>query len=139
MTANEKKLVQESFAKVSPIADVAAALFYDRLFELDPSLRPMFRGNLEEQGHKLMKMLTLTVVGLDREKETLANVRSLGERHAGYGVTDVHYDTMASALLWTLEEGLGEAFTPEVKSAWVSVYVLLATEMKKGAAELTAV
>ena len=138
MTAHEKKLVQESFEKVVPSAAIAATLFYNRLFELDPSLRPIFRVNLEQQVRKFMEMLTMIVVGLDRMEETIPVVRSLGARHAGYGVTDQHYDTFAEALLWTLEQGLGAAFTPAVKSAWVKVCTLLAGEMKTGALQASA-
>ena len=138
MTLNEKNLVQKSFAQVAPIADVAAELFYGRLFEIDPSLKPMFRGDMKEQGRKLMQMLAVAVKGLDRLHEILPAVREMGRRHAGYGVRDEHYDTVASALLWTLEKGLGDAFTPEVESAWVSVYTLLADAMKSGAMEQAA-
>ena len=132
MTLNEKNLVLRSFAQVMPIAETAAELFYGRLFELDPTLRPMFRGDMREQGRKLMQMLAVAVHGLDRLHEILPAVRAMGRRHAGYGVTDEHYDTVASALLWTLEQGLGEQFTPDVKAAWVSVYTMLANAMKSG-------
>jgi hemoglobin-like flavoprotein len=135
MTLNEKNLVLRSFAQVMPIAETAAELFYGRLFELDPTLRPMFRGDMREQGRKLMQMLAVAVHGLDRLHEILPAVRAMGRRHAGYGVTDDHYDTVASALLWTLEQGLGEQFTPDVKSAWASVYTVLANAMKSGAME----
>jgi len=135
MTRNEKHLVERSFAQVMPIAETAAELFYGRLFELDPTLRPMFRGDMREQGRKLMQMLAVAVYGLDRLHEILPAVRAMGRRHAGYGVTDEHYDTVASALLWTLEQGLGEQFTPDVKAAWVSVYTMLANAMKSGAME----
>ena len=138
MTLNEKNLVQGTFAQVAPIADVAAELFYGRLFEMDPSLKPMFRGDIKEQGRKLRQMLAFAVKGLDRLHEIVPAVREMGRRHAGYGVRDEHYDTVAGALLWTLEKGLGEAFTPEVKSAWVSVYTLLAGMMKSGAMEQAA-
>jgi len=138
MTLKEKNLVQRTFAQVAPIADVAAELFYGRLFEIDPSLKPMFRGDIKEQGRKLMQMLAFAVKGLDRLHEIVPAVREMGRRHAGYGVRDEHYDTVAGALLWTLEKGLGEAFTPEVKSAWVSVYTLLAGTMKSGAMEQAA-
>src|SRR6185295_2870013 len=99
MTAEEKTLVKESFAHVLPIAEAAAELFYARLFQLDPSLKPLFRGDMREQGRKLMQMLAVTVAGLDRPDELLPNLRRLGERHAGYGVTGRHYDTVAVALL----------------------------------------
>ena len=135
VTLREKTLVQESFATIAPIADDAAALFYRRLFEIDPSLERMFKGNMAEQRRKLMQMLTAAVKGLDRLEQLVPVVQDLGRRHAYYGVTDEHYETVASALLWTLEKGLGHAFTPEVKGAWVTVYTLLATMMKDAARE----
>jgi hemoglobin-like flavoprotein len=135
LTPNQKTLVQESFAKVAPIADAAAVLFYGRLFEIDPSLQRMFRGDMTEQRRKLMQMLVGAVKGLDHLDRLVPVVQDLGRRHAAYGVIDAHYDTVGSALLWTLEKGLGEAFTPEVKDAWAAVYGLLATTMKDAARE----
>lgn len=134
MTPHQKQLVQTTFAKVAPIADEAAALFYGRLFELDPSLRPLFKTDLKEQGRKLMRMIGMAVNGLDRLDELVPAVRQLGTRHVGYGVRDEHYDTVAAALVWTLEQGLGSDFTPEVKDAWVVVYGVLASTMKEAAA-----
>lgn len=133
VTNTEKVLVQESFAAVMPIADDAAALFYRRLFELDPSLERMFKGDMTEQRRKLMQMLTAAVKGLDRLDQLVPVVEDLGRRHAGYGVADKHYDTVGAALLWTLEKGLGNAFTPQVKDAWIAVYGLLAGTMKNAA------
>jgi hemoglobin-like flavoprotein len=127
-------MVQTTFAKVAPIADEAAALFYGRLFELDPSLRPLFKTDLKEQGRKLMRMIGMAVHGLDRLDELVPAVRQLGTRHMGYGVRDEHYDTVAAALVWTLEQGLGSDFTPEVRDAWVAVYAVLASTMKEAAA-----
>ena len=138
MTPQQKHLVQTTFAKVAPMADEAAALFYGRLFELDPSLRPMFTTDLKEQGRKLMRMIGMAVNGLDRLDELVPVVRQLGARHAGYGVRDEHYGTVATALVWTLEQGLGPDFTPEVKDAWVAVYSVLATTMKDAAAGVRA-
>jgi len=135
MTPEQKTLVQNSFEQVLPIADVAAELFYGRLFELDPSLRHLFRGDMKAQGRALMGMIQVAVVGLDKLERIVPAVQNLGRRHAGYGVTDAHYNTVAKALLWTLEQGLGEAFTPEVKAAWVEVYTVLATVMKDAASE----
>src|SRR5215510_3392698 len=135
LTLTQKELVQETFATIAPIADDAAALFYRRLFEIDPSLQRMFRGDMAEQRKKLMQMLTAAVKGLDRLEQLVPVVQDLGRRHAKYGVADEHYDTVASALLWTLEQGLGEAFTEELKGAWVTVYTLLATTMKNAANE----
>jgi hemoglobin-like flavoprotein len=134
MTPEQRQDVQASFAKVAPIAETAAALFYDRLFALDPKLRELFKGDMTEQGRKLMSMLATAVNGLDRIEELVPAVRELGRRHAGYGVTDVDYDTVAAALLWTLEQGLGADFTPPVRESWTVCYTLLAGEMKKAAA-----
>ena len=140
LTVTQKKLVQNTFATIAPIADDAAALFYRRLFELDPSLERMFRGDMKEQRKKLMQMLTAAVKGLDRLDQLVPVVEDLGRRHAGYGVVDAHYETVGSALLWTLEKGLGAAFTPDVRDAWATVYGLLATTMKNASREaLTAV
>jgi hemoglobin-like flavoprotein len=135
LTLAQKTLVQDSFATIAPIADDAAALFYRRLFELDPSLETMFRGNMAEQRRKLMQMLTAAVKGLDHLEKLVPAVQDLGRRHATYGVTDDHYATVAAALLWTLEMGLGRAFTDDVRDAWVAVYGLLATTMKDAANE----
>lgn len=137
MTNTQKTLVQTTFAKVAPISETAADLFYGKLFEIDPSLRPLFKGDLKEQGRKLMAMLALAVNGLDRLSELVPAVQQLGVRHVRYGVTDAHYDTVATALLWTLEQGLGPDFTPEVKDAWVAVYTVLATTMKEAAAQVS--
>jgi len=134
MTPAEKNLVQTTFATLVPIADEAAALFYARLFEMDPSLKPLFKSDLDEQGKKLMTMIGVAVKGLDTLDELVPAVKNLGRRHATYGVTDAHYDTVGGALLWTLEKGLGSAFTPDVKAAWTTVYTVLATTMKAGAA-----
>jgi hemoglobin-like flavoprotein len=135
MTPQQKSLVQSSFAQVAPIAETAAALFYNRLFDLDPSLCPLFSGDMQEQGRKLMQTLAVAVAGLDDLELLVPAVRALGKRHAGYGVRDDHYVTVADALLWTLATGLGDAFTPEVRDAWATVYWILANTMKEGAAE----
>jgi hemoglobin-like flavoprotein len=133
LTVAQKTLVQDSFATIAPIADDAAVLFYGRLFELDPSLMHMFRGDMAEQRKKLMQMLTAAVKGLDRLDQLVPVVEDLGRRHVAYGVADSHYDTVGEALLWTLEAGLGRAFTPDVRDAWTTVYGLLATTMREAA------
>ena len=138
LTAAQKTLVQTSFATIVPIADDAAALFYQRLFELDPSLEAMFRGSMIEQRRKLMHMLTAAVKGLDRLEQLVPVVQDLGRRHAAYGVAEDHYDTVGAALLWTLEMGLGAGFTAETREAWTAVYALLATTMKDAAREALA-
>ena len=133
LTLTQKTLVQESFASIAPIADDAAVLFYRRLFEIDPSLQGMFRGDMAEQRKKLMQMLTAAVKGLDRLDQLVPAGQELGRRHAAYGVLDAYYETVGGALLWTLEMGLGAGFTPETREAWVTVYGLLATTMKEAA------
>ncbi len=134
MTPHQKKLVQESFKLVAPIAATAAKLFYQKLFELNPRLRPLFKGDMEEQGKKLMQMLATAVNGLDRLEDIVPAVQDLGVRHAGYGVKDKDYDTVGEALLWTLQQGLNDKFTPEVKAAWIEVYGVLSSTMKNAAA-----
>ena len=133
LTVDKIARVQQTFAVIAPIADDAAALFYRRLFELDPSLKAMFRGDMTEQRRKLMQMLTAAVKGLNNLDRLVPVVEELGRRHAGYGVADAHYNTVGEALLWTLEKGLGKDFTPEVKDAWATVYGLLATTMQNAA------
>jgi hemoglobin-like flavoprotein len=139
MHASDIVLVQQSWEQVVPIADTAAQLFYQRLFELDPSLRGMFsQTDMAEQRKKLMQMITVAVRGLSRLDELVPAVEALGMRHAGYGVTESHYATVADALLWTLGQGLGAAFTPQVKSAWTETYVTLASVMQRGARQKAA-
>jgi hemoglobin-like flavoprotein len=133
MTPTEKRLVQTTFAKLVPIADQAAAMFYARLFEMDPALRGLFKIDMAVQGRKLMQMIGVAVNGLDTIEKLVPAIKDLGRRHAGYGVADAHYVTVGGALLWTLEQGLGPDFTPDVKAAWTTVYTLLATTMQSGA------
>lgn len=135
MNQNQIQLVQDSFAQVKPIADIAADLFYDRLFTLDPGLRPLFKSNLSEQKHNLMTTLSFAVAGLNKPERILPAVRQLGTRHGGYGVQAHHYQTVGAALLWTLAQGLGEQFTPDVEEAWTAVYTLLAQTMQEGTLE----
>lgn len=127
MTPNQISLVQKSFDAVP--AEIAAELFYARLFELDPSLRPLFKGDMKAQGRKLMDMIAVAVRGLNDLESIVPAVQDLGVRHAGYGVTPGHYDTVGSALLWTLKKGLGAQFTDDVREAWTAAYTLLSTTM----------
>jgi len=139
MYASEIALVQSSWEQVLPIADTAAKLFYSRLFEIDPSLQPLFtKTDMAEQRKKLMQMITVAVRGLENIEELLPAIEALGRRHSGYGVIDAHYETVGSALLWTLEQGLGPAFTPEVRSAWTETYTVLAGVMQRGARQWAA-
>lgn len=127
-------LVRESFDLVTPIAPQAAALFYANLFEADPSLKPLFKGDMVAQGHKLMQMIGVAVGKLDNPGVLIPALQGLGRRHAGYGVQDQHYDTVGAALLKTLRQGLGAAWVPEVEDAWTEVYGVLAGTMKEAAA-----
>ena len=131
MTEEQKTLVRESFAKVEQISETAADLFYEKLFELDPSLRHLFRGDMKEQGRKLINMLGLAVKGLNNLNQLVPTVRELGVRHKNYGVKEAHFQTVGAALLWTLDKGLGENFTAEVEEAWTETYLILAGIMKE--------
>ncbi|GAB5379792.1 MAG: globin family protein [Aliiglaciecola sp.] len=133
MTPHEIKLVQNTFMQVAPIAPKAAELFYAKLFELDPNLKPLFKGDMTEQGAKLMKMIGMAVNSLNDLDALVPVVQSLGKRHVDYGVEDEHYDTVGEALLWTLGQGLGDAFDQEVEAAWTKTYVTLASVMKDAA------
>lgn len=133
MTPGKIALVRSSWQQVLPIKDTAAQLFYGQLFELDPSLRSLFKGDMVEQGRKLMAMINTAVVSLDQLGPILGAVQDLGRRHVAYGVTEAHYDTVGSALIWTLGEGLGEQFTPAVQAAWAEAYDTLASAMKQAA------
>jgi len=133
MTNEQKHLIRQTFDLVAPMADSVAAVFYRRLFELDPSLRALFPPVLVEQGRKLMQMLGAAVGLLDKPDTLIPVLQNLGRRHAGYGVKDEHYLTVGSALLWTLEQGLGAAFTPEVCEAWAAMYDVVASTMQDAA------
>lgn len=133
MTPEKIALVRDSWQQVLPIKDTAAQLFYGRLFELDPKLRGMFKGDMVEQGRKLMAMINTAVVSLDNLGPILGAVEDMARRHVGYGVSEAHYDTVGNALIWTLGQGLGEQFTPAVEDAWVETYTTLATAMKQAA------
>jgi len=135
MTPEQKALVQQTFTQVLPISEQAAAMFYERLFQLDPSLRPLFKSDIREQGKKLMQMIGYCVGKLNTLDEIVPAVKELGRRHAAYGVKTDAYQTVGAALLWTLEQGLGPAFTPAVKAAWAEVYGVLAGTMQAGAAQ----
>lgn len=129
MLPNQIDLIQESFKSVVPIKEVAAELFYKRLFELDPSLESLFTGDMAEQGQKLMSAMALVVGGLKNWERVEPTVKELGARHVDYGVKPHHYETVGAALLWTLEQGLGDAFTDDVKQAWTAAYQAIAATM----------
>lgn len=134
MTPEQVTMVQDSFRKVVPIAGTAADLFYNRLFEIAPEVKPLFPADLSEQKKKLIAMLATAVNNLHQVDKILPAVQDLGKRHAAYGVTDKMYSPVGAALLWTLGQGLGSDFTPELKSAWTETYVTLAGVMQNAAA-----
>ena len=135
-TEKDLSLVIKTFDQVVPIAGLAADLFYDRLFEIAPGLRSMFPQDMRDQKRKLFVMLATAVQGLNDLDRLVPQVKALGARHAGYGVRSEHYAIVGQALIWTLERGLGKAFTPQVEWAWSRVYSLLATVMQQGAKEV---
>jgi hemoglobin-like flavoprotein len=134
MSPHHIALVQSTFAQLQPIAAHAAALFYDRLFLLDPSLRRLFRNDLRHQGEALMTMIGWAVTRLDRPAQLLPALRALGMRHRGYGVDEAHYATVGQALIETLELGLGAGFTADVRDAWLATYSMIAGTMREPAA-----
>ncbi|MGD1922772.1 MAG: globin family protein [Paracoccaceae bacterium] len=138
MTPEKVKMVQDSFKMVLPIADTAADIFYTRLFEIAPEVRPLFPADLSKQKKALMGTLAVAVQNLHQVGEILPVVKDLGARHVDYGVKDAHYDTVGAALLYTLEKGLDEAWNDELKDAWTETYVTVATVMKDAAAEAAA-
>ena len=138
MNTHQIELVQTSFAKVRPIASQAAETFYERLFEIAPTYRALFKNDLKKQGAMLMSTLGLAVDSLNDLDAILPAVRSLGQRHANYGVTAEHYQPVAEAFLWTLDRYLGAEFTPELKEAWVQAYMTLAGVMIESANALSA-
>jgi hemoglobin-like flavoprotein len=129
MTPDQIKAIQESFAKVAPISEQAAELFYGRLFEIAPSVKPLFRGDMTEQGRKLMATLAVVVNGLTNLETILPAASALAKRHVGYGVKPIHYPIVGEALLWTLERGLGADWTPELAEAWGDAYGVLSDYM----------
>jgi hemoglobin-like flavoprotein len=138
MSPEQIALVQSSFEKVVPIASDAAALFYDRLFRMLPEVRPLFKGDIAEQGRKLMATLGAVVRSLDDLDAVLPTARALAVRHVDYGVRPDHYAPVGAALLWTLEQGLGAEFTPETAEAWRAAYAALSNEMIQAAHPLRA-
>lgn len=129
MTPDQIAMVQDSFKKVLPIADVAADIFYDKLFEIAPSVRPLFPEDMSEQKKKLMQMIAIAVNGLTNLEAIVPAVQDLGRRHNGYDVTEDHYGYVGEALLFTLGKGLGDDFTDELKAAWTETYGTLASVM----------
>lgn len=122
-------LVQHSFMRIEPLSMVVGRTFYERLFETNPEIKPLFKGDLESQGEQLMDMIGTAVAGLDDLEKLIPILQELGARHRKYGVEVSHYGAVAEALIWTLEQGLADAFTPDIRAAWVNVYGVLAETM----------
>ena len=135
MRSETEQLVRESWAQFEPVAVESAAFFYEKLFELDPEAQRLFaRTDMVAQGHKVMRMFAEIVHILDRPEALVTEVADLGRRHVGYGVQDHQYDSVGIALLWTLERGLGPAFTHEVRDAWTEAYLLLSSVLRRATA-----
>jgi hemoglobin-like flavoprotein len=138
MIPERRQLVTESWKSLAPNGAAVGAIFYRRLFEIDPSLRPMFSTvTMEDQVHKLVTMLDLIVHWLDLPERLVPVLKQLGERHSKYGVMDEHYGKVGTALLGTLEEGLGDKFTPELRGAWTEAFLLISSLMRRGAAKIS--
>ena len=138
MTPEQVTMVQASFEKVAPIADKAADIFYDRLFEISPDVRPLFPADMSRQKEVLMQTIGTAVQNLHQVETILPVVKELGVKHVGYGVKDEHYDTVGAALLFTLEKGLGDDWNDDLKDAWTETYETVAGVMKGAAAEAAA-
>lgn len=138
MNHAQKQAIRRTFAQIQPIASLAAALFYERLFAIDPTARGLFRHpigspGMAQQGSMLMQTIGVAVAHLDSLEAVAPAIEALARRHTTYGVTPAHYDSVGAALLWTLEQGLGDDFTPPVREAWAAVYTTLAEVMKRAA------
>ncbi|MFM9913691.1 MAG: globin family protein [Methylophilaceae bacterium] len=135
MTPHQISLVNKTWSMTQPLGDAVTILFYGRLFELDPSLRTLFKMDFQEQGHRLRAMLALVTTGLNQPEKLAPVLAASGQRHVHYGVLDSHYDSAGEALIWALAQCLREIFTPEVREAWIEAYELMARLMKEGAAQ----
>ena len=134
MTPEQEDLVRDSWQRFDPRPRGAVVQFYERLFELDPMAQQLFAGvDMAEQERKLMAMLAQIVQAIDRPEDLVSSVAALGRRHVHYGVKDADYESVGAALLWTLEQGLGDAFTPDVRAAWAEAYLIVATVMRRAA------
>jgi len=136
MTPEQIKIVQSTWEKIVPQSEQAATAFYNKLFEIAPEVRPMFKNDMQQQGRELMQTLNTVVTTLNNLPELVPVVEELGRRHIDYGVEAKHYDAVATALIMTLESTLGDEFTAEAKEAWVTIYHLLANTMKEAATEI---
>jgi hemoglobin-like flavoprotein len=132
MTPSQIQLVQSSLPVIATDQDHVARMFYARLFQLDPALRTMFKGDMVVQGQKLVTILSTLIFSLNRPDQIVPVLQALGQRHLAYGVQDSHYATVGSALLWTLERALGPKFTPEMREAWIALFFVASRTMIAG-------
>ncbi len=132
MTPNQIQLVQSSLPAIAAEQDQVARMFYARLFQLDPALRTLFKGDMVVQGQKLVTILSTLIFSLNRPDQIVPVLQALGQRHLAYGVQDSHYATVGSALLWTLERALGPEFTPEMREAWIALFFVASRTMIAG-------
>lgn len=137
MTADQVYLVRKTFAELARHDHVAALVFYRRLFEIDPGLRPLFKHDIEEQARKLLEMLSMLIAMLERPAGLDVELRAMGVRHVGYGVKDEHYAMVGQALIGMIGEVLNNQFTPEVRAAWTALYDAVQSAMKVGAAQVS--
>lgn len=135
MTPEQIKLVQTTFDRIRPVAQETGELFYQKFFEIDPTVRPLFKGDMKQQGLMLMTAIGMAVSNLDRPETIAGNIEALGQRHRQYGVRAADYNTFGAALMWTLEQVLGDAFTQEVREAWGETFALLSNSMKQATTE----
>lgn len=139
MTPEQTQIIRANWQQVTPIADTAATLFYERLFEIDPAVKPLFaKTDMSAQRSRLLNAIALVIAGLEQVETLRPTLSDLGRRHVGYGVEDRHYDSVGAALLWTLKEGLGENWTTEAEAAWTEAFGLIAGAMRQGAEAETA-
>ena len=135
MTADQIGLIRDTWQSIGPIAKIVPQIFYDRLFEIDPSTKPLFaKTNMSGQHVKLLQALELVVDHANDLDSLIPALEVMGRRHVRYGVLDKHYDSVGSALLWTLERGFGAAFTHDVREAWTLAYGFVAGTMRRAAA-----
>lgn len=133
ITEKQKQLIKSSFAKVEPIVDTAAEIFYAQLFKYDPSLKSLFKSDMKAQGKKLMAALKLAVASLDNLEKLVPVLEKMAVTHVDYGVKVEDYTPVGNALLYALKQGLGKEFTPELRQAWIDVYAVMATVMRQAA------
>jgi nitric oxide dioxygenase len=137
MTPADVETVKTTFVQILPQADEFGPKFYERLFSLDPALKDMFKEDIAVQSKKLVRMLATLVAGLESLETVVPTLESLAVRHVGYGVRDEHYNIVGQSLIWTIDQQLGDAFTPQVRDAWVAAYVLISETMKAAARDAT--